>query len=282
MASPPPRPRRPAPTPAGRRLAGGDRYVLALGTVEPRKDLPSLVAAFDALAADDPDLRLVLAGPDGLGRGGPHRGRAGPPHRRRIVRLGWVDDDQRLALLRGASVVAYPSRYEGFGFVPLEAMAGGHAGGGHPRPVRVPEVVGDAALLVPPGDADALAGALRDVLGDDGVRERLVTARSERVRTVPVARHRRWPRRPVPLGDPGAGGEALEAVGVLGVGQVLRDQVDELLAAVLEGRSGPVGDAAGGCCAGTCRRRRSPRWSAPSSGRCTRVSRRTRSTSWPR
>lgn len=167
----------------GRRLAGGDRYVLALGTIEPRKDLPTLVAAFDHLAADDPDLRLVLAGPDGPVADGLVEltaARRRSSHRRRIVRLGWVDHDQRLALLRGAQAVAYASRYEGFGLVPLEAM-------GVATPVVVtavgalPEIVGDAALLVPPGDADALAGALATVLTDPGVAEGLVARGEQRV-----------------------------------------------------------------------------------------------------
>ncbi|QXC62815.1 glycosyltransferase family 4 protein [Aquihabitans sp. G128] len=166
--------RRPPPeTPAtdaaaGRHLAGGPRYVLALGTVEPRKDLPALVAAFDVLAADDPELRLVLAGPDGLGVEALTAARERARHRRRIVRLGWVSDDQRLALLRGAAVVAYASTYEGFGFVPLEAIGAG-------TPVvatavgALPEVLADGGLLVPPGDVDALAEGLARVLGDDAL-----------------------------------------------------------------------------------------------------------------
>lgn len=158
----------------GRRLAGADRYVLAVGTVEPRKDLPSLVAAFDRLAGDDRDLRLVVAGPDGWGVDEFVAARDRARHRRRIVRLGWVDDDQRLALLRGATVVAYPSRYEGFGLVPLEALAVG-------TPVvatRLPaieEITGDGARLVEPGDADALAEALAETWLDPA-------AAAERVR----------------------------------------------------------------------------------------------------
>jgi glycosyltransferase involved in cell wall biosynthesis len=153
---PPPAPTTTSDGARGRRLAGGDRYVLAVGTVEPRKDLPTLVAAFDLLAAGDRDLRLVLAGPDGWGVDALVAALDRSPHRRRIRRLGWVSDDDRLALLRGASALAYPSRYEGFGLVPLEAMAVG-------TPVvatRIPaieEVVGDAALLVPVGDVEALA-----------------------------------------------------------------------------------------------------------------------------
>lgn len=166
----------------GRHLAGGDRYVLAIGTVEPRKDLPGLVAAFDGLAAADPDLRLVLVGPDGWAAESLTAAIDAAHHRRRIVRLGWVDDDARQALLRGASVVAYPSRYEGFGLVPLEAMAVG-------VPVvatavgAVPEVLGDAAVLVEPGDVDALAGALGRVLTDDAERAALVARGQTRVDT---------------------------------------------------------------------------------------------------
>lgn len=164
----------------GRHLAGGHRYVLAVGTVEPRKDLPGLVAAFDALATDDPDLRLVLAGPDGWGAEALTGAIDRAAHRRRVVRLGWVDDDARLALLRGASAVAYPSRYEGFGLVPLEAMAVG-------TPVvatsvgALPEVLGDAALLVTGEDVDALAEALGRVLTNETLRSSLVHRGSTRV-----------------------------------------------------------------------------------------------------
>jgi len=169
---------------AGRFLAGGHRYVLAVGTVDPRKDLPSLVAAFTAVGARDPDLRLVIAGADGLGSEGLDRAIAGSSLHRRIVRLGTVPEHQRLALLRGATVVAYPSRYEGFGLVPLEAMAVG-------TPVvttdagAVPEVVGDAAFVVPVGDTDALAGGLELVLGDEALAQELADAGEARVRQFP-------------------------------------------------------------------------------------------------
>ncbi|HEV2767979.1 MAG TPA: glycosyltransferase family 1 protein [Acidimicrobiales bacterium] len=170
----------PADAGLGQRLAGAERYLLALGTVEPRKDLPLLVQAFDAVAGSRPDVRLVLAGPDGWGADALRRAMAESRHGDRIVRLGWVDDESRAGLLRGAAVVAYPSRYEGFGFPPLEAMAAG-------VPVvattagALPEVLGDAATLVPVGDLDALAQALAALLDDAGVRRQRVAAGRRRV-----------------------------------------------------------------------------------------------------
>jgi glycosyltransferase involved in cell wall biosynthesis len=159
----------------GRRLAGGPRYVLALGTIEPRKDLPTLVRAFDVVAASDPDVRLVVAGRRGWGAEEYDAAVAAAAHRDRIVAVGHVDEGRRADLLAGATVFAYPSRYEGFGLPPLEAMQAGvpvvatSAG-------AIPEVVGDAASLVPPGDVEGLAGALRDVLTDDARREALIAA----------------------------------------------------------------------------------------------------------
>ena len=149
----------------GPRLVDGP-YILALGTVEPRKDLPSLVRAFHALADFHPGLQLVVAGPDGWG--------ADPiPRSDRIHRMGWVDTATKSSLLEHAAVYAYPSRYEGFGFPPLEAMAMG-------VPVvattagALPEVLGDGALLVEPGDADALAEAIERAVTDEAVRSGLI------------------------------------------------------------------------------------------------------------
>jgi glycosyltransferase involved in cell wall biosynthesis len=152
----------------GAALAGGSRYVLALGTVEPRKNLPGLVRAFSAIATEDHDVRLVVAGPDGWDQGQFAAAVARSPNRDRIVRLGYVSSTARRNLLAGATVFAYPSRYEGFGLPPLEAMAVGVpvvAG----RAGALPEVLGDAAMLVDPG-GDELAHALTRLLSDETAR----------------------------------------------------------------------------------------------------------------
>ncbi len=137
----------------GTLLAGAERYLLALGTVEPRKDLPLLVEAFEALFDEDRELRLVIAGPDGWGSRQLDDAIARSPGARNIVRIDrFVSEPERAALLREATIFVYPSRYEGFGLPPLEAMAAA-------TPVvatrtgSLPEVLGDAAILVPTGDA---------------------------------------------------------------------------------------------------------------------------------
>ena len=150
-------------------------YILTISTLEPRKRHEHLVRAFGAVAAGDPRLRLVLAGADGPASDAvAHAIEDLPPDvARRVLRVGRVDEPTRSALLRGASVLAYPSADEGFGFPVLEAMS-----------VDVPvvtsnvgglrEVAGDAAVLVPVHDDPAvLADALTRALGDRQLRETL-------------------------------------------------------------------------------------------------------------
>jgi glycosyltransferase involved in cell wall biosynthesis len=154
---------------------GGRPYVLALGRTEPRKDLPTLVRAFDRLAGVHPDLELVIAGPAGWAEEPLAAAIDRAQHRKRIRRLGWVDQAERTTLLRHATAFAYPSVYEGFGLPPLEAMAAGvpvvTSDGG-----ALPEVVDGAARIVPVGDPEALAVALATVIGDEAERRRLISA----------------------------------------------------------------------------------------------------------
>jgi glycosyltransferase involved in cell wall biosynthesis len=149
----------------------GPPYILGLGTTEPRKDFPSLVTAFDRIASCHPDLELRIAGPEGWGESQVRSAIESSPHRGRIKRLGWVADTR--GLIAGATVFAFPSIYEGFGYPPLEAMSLGvpvvatSAG-------AVPDIAGDAAVLVEPGDPEALARALSCVLDDGDLRAQLV------------------------------------------------------------------------------------------------------------
>ncbi len=167
-------PSAPSTAPVGRRERSTP-YLLALGAVEPRKDLPTLVMAFAELARTHADLELVVAGPDGWGEPAFAAAVAACGVAQRVVRVGYLQERERRSLLQGAAVLAYPSLYEGFGFPPLEAMAAGvpvvAAAAG-----AVPEVVGDAAELVAPGDFAAMAAALARVIDDAGLRSRLIEA----------------------------------------------------------------------------------------------------------
>ena len=147
----------------GRQMAGTSQYVLALGSVNRRKGFPELVEAFDRIPLRPRDLRLVIAGLPGLDEERLEQTIDGLPDPSSVVRIRRLDEMQRSDLLYGASVLAYPSFDEGFGFPPLEAMAVGvpvvaSTGG------SIPEVVGDAAILTPPGDVGALAEAIADAL----------------------------------------------------------------------------------------------------------------------
>jgi glycosyltransferase involved in cell wall biosynthesis len=163
----------------GKHLARADRYILAVGTIEPRKNLAALVRAFDEIAVSDSEVCLVLAGDRGWNVLEFDEAMQAARHAERVRVTGRVTDEQRADLLAGAAVLAYPSRYEGFGLPPLEAMSVG-------VPVlatavgALPEILGDGALLVGPTD-DEIGAGLRRVLTDDELRARLVARGAERV-----------------------------------------------------------------------------------------------------
>jgi glycosyltransferase involved in cell wall biosynthesis len=163
---------------AGQARAGADRYVLALGQLEPRKNLPMLVRAFDRIDGD-PDLALVIAGPDGWARDEFFAAVSVARRGDRVRWLGYVSDAERRDLLAGASVFAYPSLYEGFGLPPLEAMAAGVPVLASNRGA-IPEVAGDAALFVDPTDVDALAGGISVLLDDPDRRDAAIRSGRKR------------------------------------------------------------------------------------------------------
>jgi glycosyltransferase involved in cell wall biosynthesis len=170
---------------ARRRFGVDGPYLLYLGGIEPRKNLPRLLAAF---AEVDADVRptLVLAGggvawnPEGMDATKEALAKLPEQVRRSVVMTGYVSEEDKVALLSGAAALVYPSLYEGFGLPVLEAMA-------CRTPVltsdvgALPEVAGEAALLVPPTDVEAIAAGMDRLLRDAPLRDRLVQAGAARV-----------------------------------------------------------------------------------------------------
>jgi glycosyltransferase involved in cell wall biosynthesis len=162
-------------------------YLLYAGTLEPRKGVDTLLEAWIAARRDDPEtMPLVLAGPYGWHSDHLLRDieRLAPQG---VRYLGRVERPHLVRLMQAARLFVYPSRYEGFGLPPAESLACG-------VPViacessSLPEVVGDAGLLVEPGDPAALAAAIRHVLGEPELEAEL------RARTLPQAAKFTWPR----------------------------------------------------------------------------------------
>ncbi len=157
-------------------------YVLFAGTLEPRKNLPAVLDAYSRLPRGLRDrFPLLLAGMTG-GRREELADRLRDNALENNVRvLGYVDDEALARLYCGARLLVWPSFYEGFGLPPLECMASG-------TPViassvtSIPEVVGDAGLLVDPHDPGAIGDALHRVLEDDGLAEDLSARGLERAK----------------------------------------------------------------------------------------------------
>jgi glycosyltransferase involved in cell wall biosynthesis len=141
--------------------AGG--YVLALGTIEPRKNHARLLAAFERIVTTHPDLRLVIVGARGWRDGPFWRALGRSPVRDRLIVTGRQSDAAVRALLASCAMLAYPSIYEGFGLPILEAMAAG-APVVTSRTSSMTEVAHGAAVLVDPLDPESIADGMLDAL----------------------------------------------------------------------------------------------------------------------
>ncbi|MFH1426404.1 MAG: glycosyltransferase family 1 protein [Candidatus Kerfeldbacteria bacterium] len=155
-----------------------DQYVLSLSTVEPRKNIDTLLQAFSMLKKKHPKLHLVIVGAEGW--------KSEPLIKRialdpRIRHYGYVDQKTKVRLIQSASVFVYPSLYEGFGFPPLEAqsydipvLVGAHS--------SLPEVLEDSALYADVLDARSLSRGIDHLLTNGQLREALIAKGSENIR----------------------------------------------------------------------------------------------------
>jgi len=148
-------------------------YVLAVGNLQPRKNLLRLVEAFASLIQQTPlDHQLVLVGKSQWRESDVHACIHHYKLTDRVVFTGYINDDDLVDLFNAADVFAYPSLYEGFGLPVIEAMACG-------APVltsnvtSIPEVAGDAAILIDPRDTAAIADGLKRMLTDAALRHAL-------------------------------------------------------------------------------------------------------------
>lgn len=145
-----------------------DRYILYLGTIEPRKNIQLLIQAFERIATKDKEVKLVIAGVNGWLYKQIHQSIDNSPFRDRILRIGFVDILDKPIVYKLARVFVYPSLYEGFGFPPLEAMASG-------TPTIVannsvfPEIVLNSAYKTSPYDKLELSDIIYNILTDNNL-----------------------------------------------------------------------------------------------------------------
>jgi glycosyltransferase involved in cell wall biosynthesis len=156
------------------RLAGG--HILFLGTIEPRKNVATLLRAYERLLGRMPEApRLILAGRIAAESRHLLEQLARPPFLNRASHLGYVGDQERERLYREASVLVLPSLDEGFGMPALEAMTVGVPVVAANRGA-LPELVGDTGVLVEPQDDVAMSDAIERLLIDDSFAERCAVA----------------------------------------------------------------------------------------------------------
>lgn len=165
-------------------------YILSLSTLEPRKNIDHLIRCFVKMVQEQHilDLNLVLVGPKGWDYGKIFKTISQYDFLKdRIVVTGYVDDDDLAALYSGALTFVYPSFYEGFGLPPLEAMQCG-------VPVitsntsSLPEVVGDAGIMLDPKDVDGLCHNMFQIYNSSSLKE------SMKMKSIERAKHFSWQR----------------------------------------------------------------------------------------
>ncbi len=153
-----------------------NKFILYLGTVEPRKNVDGIIRAYNEVRSQNLELRnikLVIAGNRGWKSKSIYKEWERSEFKNDIKFLNYVDGEDKVYLYNLASVFVYPSFYEGFGFPPLEAMASG-------LPViasfssSLPEVAGDAAIMVDPYNINDLARAMAEILTDNNLRNKLI------------------------------------------------------------------------------------------------------------
>lgn len=149
-----------------------DQYLLYLGTLEPRKNVPLLLRAFAELAKRHPEARLVIAGKKGWYFDEIFHTAESLDLADRVLFTGYVDEADKPALMRGAFLFIYPSLHEGFGIPVLEAMATGVATIAGNR-TSIPEIAGDGALLVDPESLPELTNALEFLYSNIDARTQL-------------------------------------------------------------------------------------------------------------
>jgi glycosyltransferase involved in cell wall biosynthesis len=148
------------------------KYILYVGTLEPRKNIPRLVEAFHSLKKGEVEHKLVVAGKLGWLYKDIFTTVTKLNLENEVIFTGYIPQKELPILMGGAEVFAYPSLYEGFGLPPLEAMACG-------TPViasntsSLPEVIGDAGILVDPYNSKEIAQAMYRLISDEGLRQQM-------------------------------------------------------------------------------------------------------------
>jgi len=159
-----------------------DRFFLFVGTLDPRKNLPRVIEAFEQIDPKNSDVHLVIAGGSGWKNKELNQALHSGNIKKRIRLTGYVSRSQLKLFYKKAICLLFPSLYEGFGFPILEAMSCG-------TPVitsktaSMPEVAGDAAVLVDPNDTGAIASAMSVMMTNTALRANLITKGYQRLET---------------------------------------------------------------------------------------------------